>query len=177
MLLVWSNPCRGSWVQPDVLYIYLLVSMCWNDKMYIWGGSRWVCGKKFPVALTGQACVQAVSLVHSFCSATPFPLSEDSRPLFRTYARGVGVCVCVELVVAALACWSEVTLWQKLVNVEMEGGGVLSASPTGHRCKGRCPLWLSPWQLPRQRQAPVVTFAKVTRLDRSEGFLRSGTRH
>lgn len=37
MLLVWSNPCRGSWVQPDVLYIYLLVSMCWNDKMYICG--------------------------------------------------------------------------------------------------------------------------------------------
>lgn len=83
---------------------------------------------------------------------------------------------CVWLVVAALACWSEVTLWQELVSVEM-GGGVLLASPTGHRCKGRCPLWLSPWQLPRQRQAPVVTFAKVTRLDRSEGCLRSGTRH
>lgn len=68
------------------------------------------------MALTGQARVQAVSLVHSFCSATPLPLSEDSRPLFRTYARGVmgggdgWGCVCVELVVAALACWSEVTL-------------------------------------------------------------------
>lgn len=46
----------------------------------------------------------------------------------------------------------------------------LSASPTGRRGKGGWPLCPSPWQLPRQRQAPVVTLAKVKRLDRSEGY-------
>lgn len=104
-----------------------------------------------------QTKAQAVSLVHSFCSATPLPLStsEVSGPLFHTYAHMGG------------GCWSEVTVWQGLVSVEMRA---LSASPTGHRCKGGCPLWLSPWQLPRQRQAPVITFAKVMRLDRSKSY-------
>lgn len=60
------------------------------------------------MARTGQG--QAVSLVHSFCSATPGPLStsEVSGPLFHTYAHmGGGVLVRGHSVTGAGECGDE----------------------------------------------------------------------